>query len=507
MRAYFREFQEQFLLVLETLDFRATLDILLLAAAFLVIYRTFRPSGGLKIFGALAAGTALFMLSRLLHFRALNWIFENFRDVIIILLVVVFQPEIRRLFERVVSLRGRRLFLEDTGFAGDFARTVFQLAARKNGALFVLPGAENVNALTTGGFPAKANYSGALVQSIFDPHSPGHDGAVLLEGDRIQAFGLRLPLSETGVLPEDLGTRHHAAMGLAEKSDALVIAVSEERGTVTYFQNGRYRVVRNPAELESLVRSFYFRERRMPRFQRMTRLAPQFLASLALAFLFWAGVVFSEGRIRMAVVSGAVEFANRPGGLVLADTRAPTVTLRVSGTREKLKLLEKDSIKVRLNLTGLGPGQHFLAIKSAAVDLPDGVGFLAAQPAGLNVSLIAITEQSARVEPRFTGRLPEHLELLVSEIEPETVPVYFSRDSAGASPQTSVPTVPIDISGIRRGTELRAKLAPPADLRPVEGEWPQVRVRIEIHNKPGVPGPDDDEGEPAVELPPVLPGN
>lgn len=499
----FDEIQEQVLLVLRTLDASAVVDIALLAAALLVGYRTFRPSGGLKIFVAIAAGTALFGLARFFQFRALNWVFENLRDVILILLAVVFQPEIRRIFERVVSLRRGRFFQEGPEFARQFARTVFQLASRKTGALFVFPGKESLSTLATGGFVARAEYSDALIRSIFDHHSPGHDGAVLLEGNRVQAFGLRLPLSETGTLPEDQGTRHHAAMGLAERSDAMIIAVSEERGTVTHFRNNRHRVVRNPAELESLVRSFYFKDARRPRYQRWARLAPQVLACLMVAFFFWAAIVLSEGRIRTRDVVLPAEFVGRPGGLVLADATRETVRLQLSGTREKLDHLREETLKLRFSLQGLRPGRHSFAVERADLDLPRGVQMLSADPAVLQMTLIAITEKTARVEPTFTGRLPEQFELLVADIDPDLIPVYFTRDTPGAA-RPVIGTVPINISGIRGETVIRARLRPPPDLRPVAGDWPTVNVQLEVLEKRR-PGPPPREEPPESEPEPVPP--
>jgi DNA integrity scanning protein DisA with diadenylate cyclase activity len=130
-------------------------------------------------------------------------------------------------------MRGGKTETLVESLVGTIADALYRLAEERHGAIIVLPGKEPIQEWLAGGFVLDAEPSFPLLMSIFDPHSPGHDGALIVEKGRLSQFGVRLPISDTNKLPAVFGTRHHAAMGLSEKSDAMVLVVSEERGAVS----------------------------------------------------------------------------------------------------------------------------------------------------------------------------------------------------------------------------------------------------------------------------------
>jgi DNA integrity scanning protein DisA with diadenylate cyclase activity len=117
------------------------------------------------------------------------------------------------------------------------------MAKKHQGALVVFPGREPIQEWVAGGYALDVRSSIPMLQSIFDPNSPGHDGALIVERGRFARLGVRLPVSQSQQLSDDYGTRHHAALGLAAKSDALTVLVSEERGQVSVFYKGRMRPI------------------------------------------------------------------------------------------------------------------------------------------------------------------------------------------------------------------------------------------------------------------------
>ena len=181
-----------------------------------------------------------YLVALQLELQLTAWIFQSFFAVLVVLLVVVFQDDLRRLFERiaVLGLRRRRPHTEVGGAAAIY-RTLQQLAESHTGALLIIPGREPIERHLQGGVVLDANISEELLLSIFDPHSPGHDGAVLVQGDRLARFGVHLPLSEDNAQLGAGGTRHAAALGLAERCDALWVAVSEERGRISVAAKGK----------------------------------------------------------------------------------------------------------------------------------------------------------------------------------------------------------------------------------------------------------------------------
>ena len=139
--------------------------------------------------------------------------------------------------------------------------------------------------------------SESLLLSIFDPSSPGHDGAVIIENGRVKKFGVYLPLGKDIEAVRNFGTRHLAALGLSDVSDALIVAVSEEKGTISIFRDKLFSVVENEIQLEKILNKFFedtFPQTKIKDFKKIfkDRLAP-FISSLVLAFVFWA--VFSFG--------------------------------------------------------------------------------------------------------------------------------------------------------------------------------------------------------------------
>jgi len=197
--------------------------------------------------------------------RLLSGILQAGAVVGLVALVVIFQPELRRALERIGRV-GSMGWVFGTGNQGDsqrvpavLARTATTLAAGRIGALIVVERETGLQDTAEAGVMVHADLSPELLHSIFTPHAALHDGAVIVRGDRIVAAGVVLPLSETSVHRERFGTRHRAAIGITEQTDALAIVVSEESGSVSLVERGR--ILRNLDEerlrnaLTALLRS------------------------------------------------------------------------------------------------------------------------------------------------------------------------------------------------------------------------------------------------------------
>jgi diadenylate cyclase len=178
------------------------------------------------------------------------------------MLVILFQPELRRTLERF----GRGRLLGTLGFApaphGSFyvrniVRAVEQLSENKIGALIVLEKVTGLTEYLESGVKVDAALSAELLVTIFNPKSPLHDGAVIIQGERVLAASSLLPLSESRLLDKRLGTRHRAAVGISELSDALVIVVSEKSGIISLAENGFLTRYLTKDQLEEKLFSLY----------------------------------------------------------------------------------------------------------------------------------------------------------------------------------------------------------------------------------------------------------
>ncbi|MDP2327020.1 MAG: diadenylate cyclase CdaA [Dehalococcoidia bacterium] len=227
--------------VLLRFDVAAAVDILLVSGSIywlLLLVRGTTAMTVLRGVGVLLVGA--FLLSRVLDLRVLNWILRNSVAGLLIGMIIVFQPEIRRALERL-GRTGLHSFLrkeERQDALNVVVRAALVLARQNIGALIVLERETGLQEVIDTGVPINASISSELLLSIFPESSPLHDGAVVVRVDQIVAAGCTLPLSESP-LPAEYGMRHRAAVGITERTDAVVIVVSEERGQVSLCSNGR----------------------------------------------------------------------------------------------------------------------------------------------------------------------------------------------------------------------------------------------------------------------------
>jgi diadenylate cyclase len=188
----------------------------------------------------------VYAVARLLDLRMLSGILETGAVVGLLALVVIFQPELRRALERIGRVGSMGWAFAPTGAAGlaekvarTVSRTAAGLAPQRIGALIVIERDTGLEDTAETGVMLHADLSEELLTSIFMPRGALHDGAVIVRGDKVIAAGAVLPLSEISVQQQRYGTRHRAAIGITEQTDALVVVVSEETGTVSLVERGR----------------------------------------------------------------------------------------------------------------------------------------------------------------------------------------------------------------------------------------------------------------------------
>lgn len=228
-------------------------DILIVAY---VIYRIGLLIRGTRtmqmVVGLLIVGVA-FVASQVMGLFTLNWLLNNFLGSLFVILVVIFQADIRRALTRV----GSQSFLVGAAAAAPaeaIATAIAWLAARRVGALIVIEQEDGLGEIVESGRIVDGKVSPELLETIFSDGSPLHDGAVIVNGDRILAAGCLLPLSQNPTVSLALGTRHRAAIGMSEDSDAVVLVVSEESGTISLARGGVLSRGLEPPAVLSLLR-------------------------------------------------------------------------------------------------------------------------------------------------------------------------------------------------------------------------------------------------------------
>lgn len=335
----------------------------------------------------------VYLVARQLDLQMTTWIFQGFFAILLITIVVIFQEELRQIFERIAvwSLRSRPnvpLWSEVTDV---LVRTAADLAKERVGALVVIRGSDPLDRHITGGIPLGGRLSLPILKSIFDPHSPGHDGAVILDRGVIIRFAAHLPLSEDFQQLTGLGTRHASALGLAEFSDAFCLVVSEERGEISYARDGKLRRVNDLQELNVALQEF-LREKYPP--EKAGNLSLQFLTrnwvakavSLALAFVLW--YVFVPGsKIVEVAHSIPVKLENLPGDLELQEIQPPTVTATFSGPRRAFYLFDPGRLKVTVDVSLAELGRRTFQISEQNIRHPKDLTLQELTPSTLKISV------------------------------------------------------------------------------------------------------------------------
>lgn len=227
--------------VLTRLDVAALIDILIVSLAIYWILLLIRGTTAMTVLrgvGVLMIGAVL--LSRIFDLRMLNWILRNSVTGVVIAVPIIFQPEIRRALERLGRTGLLRAFgrTEHRDAMDLIVRSAVQLGRQQIGALILIERDTGLQDVIDTGIPLDAELSVELLNSIFLTSSPLHDGAVVVRVDRVIAAGTTLPLSESP-LPAEYGMRHRAAVGITERTDAVVVVVSEQRGEISLASNGR----------------------------------------------------------------------------------------------------------------------------------------------------------------------------------------------------------------------------------------------------------------------------
>jgi uncharacterized protein (TIGR00159 family) len=229
--------------MLELLSNFRVQDAIDIAIIAFVIYRIIDLIRGTRAAQMLIGLTVVFLTylsSQYFSLYTLNWILDNFLSSILLVIVVIFQDDIRRALTQVGT---RPFFGVEPRLHGqdleEIVRAAVSLASKRIGALIVLPRDVGLNQYVEGGTSLDAKVSKELITSIFLPTSPIHDGALIIQHGRIIAAGCFLPLTTNPHVSKTLGTRHRAAIGLTEETDAIVVVISEEEGAISLVREGR----------------------------------------------------------------------------------------------------------------------------------------------------------------------------------------------------------------------------------------------------------------------------
>jgi diadenylate cyclase len=237
------------------IKFFDVLDVLVISVILYKLYFFIRGSRAAQMFVGLILIFIVSLLTRLFDMRGMTWIFDSLKTVWLIAFVIIFQPELRRMLIFVGQSRIIRYFVKVSSGKTfeEVIKACFELSDRRFGGLIVLTRDMGIKTIVETGIRIQAEVTRALITTIFNPRSPLHDGAIIIQNDIIEAAKCILPLSHSTTLQANLGTRHRAALGLSEEADALILVVSEETGKISIAQDGLLTVDLDEAALRNRI--------------------------------------------------------------------------------------------------------------------------------------------------------------------------------------------------------------------------------------------------------------
>lgn len=362
--------------IITNLRIQDILDILFLAVIVYYLYLWFWGTRAFKALVGLLALGLVFTFARFWGLFLTTWVFQILWQVLIVLIIILFQSEIRQVLERVnpLSVLGLRPAVRSNEWTPGFAAAIFTMAEKKIGALIIVERMDIVDELTTGGVSLEAEPNPEILMSVFQKNSPLHDGALLLRKGRVVRAGCYLPLSSAEGLPKQWGTRHRAALGLSERSDAWIVVVSEERGEVSISHEAKMLKVKDADQLANMVYKALAPTRPEVKtwkeriFSPILNRWPIKLGALCLVFLVW---MLLAGQQNFEVtLTVPLEVENLPASMEIVDPVNPELDITVQGIRKDASTLSRRNVQAEIDLSIARPGKRVFRMNRDLIVLP-----------------------------------------------------------------------------------------------------------------------------------------
>ncbi|HEX3034742.1 MAG TPA: diadenylate cyclase [Thermodesulfobacteriota bacterium] len=337
----------------------------------------------------------VYLLARQFNLVLTASVLQAFFAIILVAIIIIFQEEIRHFFEQIAvwslnpQLRRKKPVSLKPIEIAILVRTLQDLANKNIGALIVIPGKNLILRHLYGGVDLKGELSEPLLKSLFDPHSPGHDGAVVVENGLITKFSCHLPLSKNFEKLKHRGTRHAAALGLAELTDALCLVVSEERGTISVARNGDLRQI-GGEQLNLLLERFYEEinppVKAAPWYDIFRRNYKEKVIAFVLTIALWFVFVYGSN-LQYKTFIVPVEHSELPSGYKVTEVEPEEVKVTFVGPRRNFYFFNEREIRLFLPITDVSNSVETVTISESNFSFPQDISLESIVPRRVTVRI------------------------------------------------------------------------------------------------------------------------
>lgn len=465
------------------------LDILIISTLIYVAFIWFKNTASRFVFVGISLLGAIYIFARLFHLYLTSMVLQGFFAILLIALVVIFQEDIRRYLERLAtwrSIRKTQKKNEDEDVfpeSGVIGETMTDFALKKIGAIIVLQGRDPLERHLKGGYKLDGILSQPLLSSIFDKHSIGHDGAVVIDRSRVVKFGCHLPLSLETKKFGKFGLRHTAAIGLTERCDALCIVASEENGTITVAREGKLRNVRNAHELKSIMGKFYEEEiptkaQQLP-YHWIRKNTFEKAVAVMLALGLWLAFGYQKESIQRDFMV-PIEYRKISQEWEVEGFRDKEAAVTLTGPSQAFDLFDPSTLTISVDLSTLQEGQQEIVLSRDTIKIPSNLSLVKIQPEAMVISAHKLYPVDVAIHIKTVESLPAGLKLKSITVIPDVISVQAPRNLIKEKDKILINTEPVDLSKINDATTLDAKLISQTNVRFKNGLSPSVKVIVAV---------------------------
>ncbi len=353
------------------------LDVLFITIIAYQFYVWFWGTQAFKAIIGIVALSGIFIIANAWGLFLTTWVFQILWQVFVILLIILFQKEIRQILERFNPLKsfGIKQASSSNGWILGLANWAFDAARKKLGAVIVFERSDRVFDLITKGIVMECDPFPEILYSIFNKESPLHDGGILISNGKIIKVSCYLPLSIREDLPQEWGTRHRAALGLTEQCDAGVLIISEERGEVSFFMDKTVQKITDPEALSALLTEMPPEKKEPKRsiketikswFTRRYKIKAIIFTAVFALWLVLAGQQNFEKDIEISM-----RYKNIPAHLVVAQPLDQKIIITCRGLRKDVSLFNENNSHAFMDLLSAPPGAFSYDIQPRHINLPN----------------------------------------------------------------------------------------------------------------------------------------
>lgn len=481
---------DQTLSMLQSIRLQDVFDIAIIAVMIFVFLTWFKDRASRFVLVGISLLGVVYLIARFFQLYLTTIALQGFFAILLFVLVVIFQEDLRRFFERLAVwgvFRKKKFNGSPQNMAAEIiANTAASFSRKHIGALIVIQGNDPLDRHLTGGEALDGILSQSLLESIFDPNSAGHDGAVLLQGSRAARFGCHLPLSMNPARYPNVGLRHTAALGLAERSDAICIVVSEERGTISIARREELHPVENAATLKTAIEAFYtetspLEKQGKPLIRWLKENPREKIIAVMLACILWIFFGYQRESISRDFTV-PIEYINISKDWVIQEAKTTKAKVVLKGSSQGFQLFNPDHLKLSIDVSQLQDGRQEFVITKEMLNAPSYLSVASISPSRLEVRAAHLEPVSYPIEVMTANHPAPGLKVQRITVTPPNIKILLPVKVQQRN--IKIQTEPIDLSQLSMSTIVEPKIIYPLEAQFPTGKPPSVKVYIRMKKNP-----------------------